>query len=156
VSEVILVGDRGMIKAKGKDALDAEGWRYITALTDAQVRTLLKHGVLQTDMFDHHLCEAEYGDKRLVVRRNESVQTREARRRDDKLKQLTQKIAERNAYVAGAKRADAQKGVVSLERWVKSHKLGAFVTLRLEERMIACTVGDDGMSRIQVASLDTS
>ena len=142
VSEVILVGDRGMIKAKGKDALDAEGWRYITALTDAQVRTLLKHGVLQTDMFDHHLCEAEYGDKRLVVRRNESVQTREARRRDDKLKQLTQKIAERNAYVAGAKRADAQKGLVSLERWVKSHKLGAFVTLRLEERMIACTLDD--------------
>jgi transposase len=142
VTEVILVGDRGMIKAKGKEALNAEGWRYITALTDAQVRTLLKQGVLQTDMFDCHLCEAEHGDKRLVVRRNETVQVREARRREDKLKQLDEKIAARNAYVAQAKRADAQKGLVTLERWIKSHKLSTFVTLSLEERVIRCVIDE--------------
>jgi transposase len=142
VTEVILVGDRGMIKAKGKEALSAEGWRYITALTDAQVRTLLKQGVLQTDMFDRHLCEAEHGDKRLVVRRNETVQVREALRRADKLKQLDEKIAARNAYVAQAKRADAQKGLVTLERWIKSHKLGTFVTLSLEERVIRCVIDE--------------
>jgi hypothetical protein len=28
IAEVVLVGDRGMIKAKGKAALSAEGWRY--------------------------------------------------------------------------------------------------------------------------------
>ena len=33
IAEVVLVGDRGMIKAKGEAALSAEGWRYITALT---------------------------------------------------------------------------------------------------------------------------
>ncbi len=35
VEEVVLVGDRGMIKARGKEALSAEGWKYITALTNA-------------------------------------------------------------------------------------------------------------------------
>jgi len=49
IAEVVVVGDRGMIKAKGKAALSAEGWRSITALTDAQVRTLLKQGVLEPD-----------------------------------------------------------------------------------------------------------
>jgi transposase len=142
VAEVVLVGDRGMIKAKGKAALSAESWRYITALTDAQVRTLLKQGVLQTDLFDHHLCEAEHDDKRLVVRRNEMVRVRESRRREDKLKRLAEKIAERNAYVAGAKRADAPKGLAALEKWVKSHKLGSFVALHLEARTIACTVDE--------------
>lgn len=46
VTEVVMVGDRGMIEAKGKAALSAAGLRPNTALTDAQVRTLLKQGVL--------------------------------------------------------------------------------------------------------------
>ncbi len=87
IAEVVLVGDRGMIKAKGKAALSAEGWRYFTALTDAQVRTLLKQGVLQPDLFDAHLCEVEQDEKRLIVRRNEPVRVREEPRRDDKLAQ---------------------------------------------------------------------
>jgi hypothetical protein len=74
----------GMIKAKGKAALSAQGFRYITALTDAQIRTFLKEGVLQTDLFDAPLCEVEHDDKRLIVRRNETVRVREGRRREDK------------------------------------------------------------------------
>src|SRR5438067_6161562 len=46
VREVVMIGDRGMIKAKGKAALSEEGLKYITALTNAQVRTLLKESVL--------------------------------------------------------------------------------------------------------------
>jgi hypothetical protein len=33
VSEVVFIGDRGMLKAKGKAVLGAQGWRYISALT---------------------------------------------------------------------------------------------------------------------------
>lgn len=70
-----------MIKAKGKDALAAEGFRYISALTDAQVRTLLKQGVLQPDLFDQHLCEVVLDNKRLILRRNDAVRIRETRRK---------------------------------------------------------------------------
>ena len=143
LTEVVMVGDRGMIKAKGKAALSAEGWRYITALTDAQVRTLLKQGVLQPDLFDDHLCEVEHDGKRLVVRRNEAVRIREERRRADKLKQLQEKITDRNVFVAKSKRADVEKGLAALQRWVKSHKLGKFVTLTLEERVIVCAIDAD-------------
>jgi len=143
IAEVVMVGDRGMIKAKGKAALSAEGWRYITALTDAQVRTLLKQGVLQPDCFDAHLAEVEHDGKRLIVRRNDSVRVREERRRADKLEQLHEKIAERNAFVATSPRASAEKGLVALQRWVKSHKLAKFVTLTLEERVILCAIDED-------------
>lgn len=34
VEELVFVGDRGMVKSQGKQALDAAGLRYITALTD--------------------------------------------------------------------------------------------------------------------------
>ena len=142
VSEVVMVGDRGMIKAKGKAALSAAGLRYITALTDAQVRTLLKQGVLQPDLFDAHLCEVEHAGKRLIVRRNEAVQGREERRREDKLRHLQDQVEARNAFVAQSKRASAEKGLARLQDWVKRHKLGRFVTLTLAERAIVCTVDD--------------
>jgi len=41
VEELVFVGDRGMVKRKGKEALTAAGLRYITALTDPQIRGLL-------------------------------------------------------------------------------------------------------------------
>lgn len=143
VTEVVMVGDRGMIKAKGKAALSAAGLRYITALTDAQVRTLLKQGVLQPDLFDAHLCEVEHAGKRLIVRRNEAVQGREERRREDKLRHLQDQVNARNAFVAQSKRASAEKGLTRLLDWVKRHKLGRWVTLTLAERAIVCTVDDD-------------
>src|SRR5947209_10345310 len=65
VREVVMIGDRGMIKAKGKAALSEEGLKYITALTNAQVRTLLKESVLQPELFDTPLTEVEYEGKRL-------------------------------------------------------------------------------------------
>ena len=142
ITEVVMVGDRGMIKAKGKEALSAAGMRYITALTDAQVRTLLKQGVLQPDLFDTPLCEVEHGDKRLIVRRNDSVRGREERRRADQLKQLQEKIAQRNTFVEKSRRANPQEGLDALQRWVKSHKLSPFVTLTLEERVLVCAIDE--------------
>ena len=152
MAEVVMVGDRGMIKAKGKAALSAQGFRYITALTDAQIRTFLKEGVLQTDLFDAHLCEVEHDDKRLIVRRNETVRVREGRRREDKLTQLQAKVAERNAFVKNSRRANAAIGLAALQRWAKSHKLSAFVTLALNERVIVCTI--DTEAKAQDALLD--
>jgi hypothetical protein len=152
MAEVVMVGDRGMIKAKGKAALSAEGWRYITALTDAQVRTLLKQGVLQPELFDAHLCEVEHDGKRLILRRNEAVRVREERRRADKLHQLQEKIAARNAIVAKSPRASAAKGLAALQRWVKRHKLGQFVTLALAERAILWAV--DEAAKAEEALLD--
>lgn len=152
MAEVVMVGDRGMIKAQGKAALSAQGLRYITALTDAQVRTFLKEGVLQTDLFDAPLCEVEHNDKRLIVRRNETVRVREERRREDKLAQLQAKVAERNAFVKDSKRASAAAGLAALQGWVKRHKLAGFVTLTLNERVIVCTL--DQEAKAQDALLD--
>ena len=152
MAEVVMVGDRGMIKAQGKAALSAQGLRYITALTDAQVRTFLKEGVLQTDLFDAPLCEVEHHDKRLIVRRNETVRVREERRREDKLAQLQAKVAERNAFVKDSKRASAAAGLAALQGWVKRHKLAGFVTLTLNERVIVCTLDEE--AKAQDALLD--
>jgi transposase len=146
VQEVVLVGDRGMIKSRGKEAIKAEGWRYITALTNAQIRALLKHNVLQPELFDTEIAEVEHEGKRLILRRNESIRYRERQRREDKLSRLQTKIDERNAFVGERTRANPQAGLNQLQRWVKRHKLSPFVTLTLQERMIEYSMDKELMA----------
>ena len=152
VTDVVFVGDRGMLKAKGKEALGAQGWRYISALTKPQIRALLKGGVLQADLFDQDIGEVAQEDRRLIVRCNESVQRRERARRTDKLQRLEVLIAERNAFVSQSQRADPAAGLRQLERWVKRHKLHGFVTLSLQGRDIQCEIDPEQMA--EVALLD--
>jgi hypothetical protein len=59
VQELVFVGDRGMVKSKGKQALQAAGLHYISALTDPQIRRLLGDGTLQMDLFHEEVCEVE-------------------------------------------------------------------------------------------------
>jgi transposase len=146
VEEVVLVGDRGMIKAKGKQALANEGWRYISALTNAQIRSLLKNRVLQPELFDQDLSEVEHEGKRLILRRNEAVRYREQQRRADKLARLQENIKARNAFVDEHARAQPQAGLKQLQDWVRQHKLNRFVTLTLQERGIDCSVDAQAMA----------
>ena len=152
VAEVVFVGDRGMLKAKGKAALGAEGWRYISALTKPQIRALLTEGVLQPDLFDEAIGEVAQDGKRLIVRRNESMQRRVRARRADKLQRLEVLIAERNAFVSQSTRADPDAGLRQLQQWVKRYKLHSFVNLSLEGDQIRCEINQD--KRDEVALLD--
>ncbi len=99
VQEVGFVGDRGRVQSKGKAALHAEGLRYITALTQARIRTRLKQGVLQPDRFDTEISEVDDQGRRLILRKNEATRYRESQRRTDKLSRLREKVQQRNAFV---------------------------------------------------------
>jgi transposase len=146
IDEVVLIGDRGMIKSKGKRAINSEGWRYITALTNAQIRTLLKTNILQPDLFDGNITEVEHDGKRLILRRNESIRRRECQRREDKLSCLQEKMKARNAFVDTHPRAKAQAGLNQLQRWLKQYKLAAFVSLTLDGRHIECHIDQAAMA----------
>src|SRR5271157_1825701 len=89
VQELVFVGDRGMVKSKGKQALQEEGLRYISALTDPQIRKLLSTGTLQMSLFAEQVCEVEAGGVRYVLRKNEAQAAHEQHRWDDKLAKLS-------------------------------------------------------------------
>jgi transposase len=67
---VTIVGDRGMIKSAQIQDLKSVGFHYITAITKAQIRSLIKTGVFQLELFDDQLCEIQDGGVRYVLRRN--------------------------------------------------------------------------------------
>jgi transposase len=136
IDEVVGVGDRGRVEARGKKQLNEVQFRYISALTDPQIRKLIKHDVIQPDLFHEDVVEVEHGHKRLVLRCDPLTQRKERHRRADKIRALTERVAERNAFVAQSSRAKPQAGLKALQAWIRRHKLAAFVELTLNDRTL--------------------
>src|ERR1700675_5164757 len=136
VEELVFVGDRGMVKSKGKQALEQAKLRYITALTDPQIRGLLKRKILQLELFSEQLCEVEDHGVRYVLRKNETEAARERHRLEDKLVKLEKKIAARNEETKSKLRCQPEAGKRKLEVWAAQHKLQGLVTVKLEGRML--------------------
>jgi transposase len=110
VKEVVFVGDRGMIKAGGRERLKQAPFRYITALTDPQIRKLIHQHVIQPNVFDAHVVELSHEGKRLILRCDPAPQRQERPRREDKIEQLKQLIEQRHAFVKQSKRAQPASG----------------------------------------------
>ena len=134
VQELVFVGDRGMVKSKGQQALKEAGLHYITALTDPQIRRLLGEGTLQMGLFSEDVCEVEADGLRYLLRKNEAEAAREQHRLEDKLAKLKRKAEQRNEQVQKSPRCKPEAGPRNLQFWVARHKLTGQVELRLEGR----------------------
>jgi hypothetical protein len=150
--EVALVGDRGMIKRLGKAALGEAQFRYVTALTDPQIRGLLAQQRLQLDLFDEKPAEVELDGKRYVLRCNPPTQARERARRADQWARVQAKITARNVKVESKPRADPVSSLKQAQGLLSKYRLGGWVTLQLEGRKVVWT--EDEAARTQQAELD--
>jgi hypothetical protein len=147
VEELVFVGGRGMVKSKGKQALEEAGLRYISALTDPQIRKLLSSGTLRMSLFAEQVCEVAADGVRYVLRKNEAEEARVQHRRADKLAKLSEKVEERNQWVKKSKRCQPEAGRRQLQAWVARHKLTGQVELRVEGRAIVLERQQGAMDR---------
>jgi transposase len=139
ITEVVFVGDRGMVKAKGKRTLTTAGFRSITALTTPQVRRLLQTQGLRTEWCTPDVQEVIHGSGRLILRRSEALRQQAARRRAAKWAKLQRLITARKTFVQTAKRAKPETGLRTFQAWVKRHKLEAFVQVSLHDGRLRAT-----------------
>src|SRR5215475_276736 len=151
IAEVVFVGDGGMVRSKGKAALTAERIHYLTALTEPQIRRLLKRDVLQLELFAEQVCEVQADGKRYILRKNVAEARKAQYRLQDKLTTLQTLVAVRNAKVATSPRCQPEAGLRGLQAWVTRHKLRHIVTLRLNDRQILCTI--DAVAQEQALQL---
>jgi transposase len=133
VGELVFVGDRGMVKSAGKQALSAEGLRYITALTDPQIRRLLGQGTLQLSLFTETVTEVEAEGVRYILRRNGEEAEREQHRLKDKLAKLEARMEARNEQVRTHPRCEPEAGQRAMAAWAGQHKLTGLVEIKLED-----------------------
>jgi hypothetical protein len=147
VSELVFVGDRGMVKSKGKQALSAAGLRYITALTDPQIRRLLSQGTLQLSLFSEQVCEVEAQGVRYILRKNEAEARREQRRLEDKLAKLEAKVQARNRQVREHPRCQPEAGQRAMALWVGRYKLTGLVEIKLEDTQLKLERREEAITR---------
>jgi transposase len=147
VTELVFVGDRGMVKSKGQQALNQAQLHYITALTDPQIRRLLGEGVLQLPLFSETICEVEHQQRRYVLRKNESETLRIQRRLTDKFEKLEDKVQTRNQKVQQQSLCKPEAGLRHIELWAQRHKLQELIQLRLEGGQIAMARQEQAIAR---------
>ena len=147
IEELVFVGDRGMVKSQGKKALREAGLRYITALTDPQIRRLLGKGTLQMNLFSETVCEVEADGVRYVLRKNEAEAEREQHRLQDKMAKLSGKVEQRNQRVQASQRCEPEAGRRQLQPWIARHKLTGLVELQLQGRTLVLVRNQVAISR---------
>jgi hypothetical protein len=141
-----------MIKTLGKAALGEAKFRYVTALTEPQVRALLKQGILQLELFEDRPAEVEVEGKRYVLRCNPQTQARERARRADQWRRVQAQITARNTQVAEKPRCEPEASLRAAQAMVQEDRLGGWVTVRLEGRQVVWT--EDAAARAAVAQWD--
>jgi len=90
LSEVVMVGDRGMITSARIEALRGlGGFSWITCLRAPAIRTLAEQGALQLSLFDETnlavITHPDYPGERLVACRNPALAIERARKRKELL-----------------------------------------------------------------------
>ena len=150
--EVALVGDRGMIKRMGKQALGEARFRYVSALTDPQIRALLKKGTLQLELFEDQPAEVQAQGKRYILRCNPQIRERARARRADQWKQVKAKIQARNEAVEQSAKRREQSSLQRAQALLQKYHLKRWVRVRLEGRRVVWS--EDTAAREQVEQLD--
>jgi len=102
---ITFVGDRGMIKSKQIIELEAEDFFYITAITKAQIETLLNQSIINMSLFDSEIQEVNTGGIRYILKQN-PLRAEELNRIRDEKKLKAEKLCKaKNVYLKAHNRA---------------------------------------------------
>jgi hypothetical protein len=141
ISNVVFVGDRGMITRAHAQTLKASGVDFISALKAAQIRALIDAGDLQLSLFDEvnlaEISSEQFPGERLVVCRNPAVAAERARKRSELLAATETELDKVTAMVQGPRgslrSADAGKIGQRVGRVVNRYKVAKHFELDIAD-----------------------
>lgn len=139
VKDVILVGDRGMIKKTGIESLNAKNWLYVTAITKPQIEKLISDGVIQMDLFDDELVEVVVKNIRYILRRNPIREEELKENRNDKIYKVETFLKELNEKLAEHPRAKETTALKDLQKKIDHLKLTKILSANLDSRILSLT-----------------
>jgi transposase len=175
ISEITMVGDRGMItNARIKELRTRGGMDWITALRAPAIAALASDdGPLQMSLFDTQnfaeVTHPDYPDERLICCRNPALADQRARKRQELLAATDIELAKIAARVKNGKLHGADDIGVAVGKTVNKYKMAKHFTLDItdntfdyhrDQPQIDAEAGLDGIYVIRTSrdtkSLDTS
>ena len=132
--QLVMVGDRGMISNKAIEVLrDEPGIGWISALKSTSIRSLIKQGHLQLDLFDERnlfeLAHPDYPGERLVACRNPQLARRRSHKREALLEATEANLEKVRSAVAAGRLKGQDKIGVRVGRVVHQYKVAKHFTL---------------------------
>jgi transposase len=149
---VTLVGDRGMIKSGQIKNLKKYGFHYITAITKAQIETLIKKDIVQYTLFDDQLIEIEYENVRYFLRRNPVRAEEIAKSRSSKQKSIEKLVKIQNTYLEDHPKAKAETALKKINTKIKQLNLKAWLSVSAQDRALVVNIDNDAI--IEESRLD--
>jgi transposase len=151
VEQLVMVGDRGMISHKSIGQLREEkGVGWITALKSVSIRTLLKQGHLQLDLFDERnlfeLTHPDYPGERLIACRNLQLASLRAHKREDMLAATERNLHKVQSSVAAGRLKGQDAIGVRVGKVVDQYKMAKHFELDIEERSFVFRRKQDGIA----------
>jgi len=155
---VTFVGDRGMIKNRQIEEIGdfaGKDFHYITAISKPQVRTLLKSGTIQLDLFDNEVAEVETETGvRYILRRNPVRAEETEASRQDKLASLRKEAGRRNVYLREHPRASVEVARRNAQELVKKLRISHWVSIATDEAEREISLSVDEAALGEIAKLD--
>ena len=139
VTELVLVGDKGMIKRTQIQAF-TENTHYITSITNAQIKTLIARGVVQLSLFENNLVEIEDNGVRYILRKNPIRATEIQQSRQSRIAMTQEAIGNANTYLEAHPRANADLHKEKLIKQLRRFHLHAFAQISLTNRLITLEI----------------
>ena len=149
---VTFVGDRGMIKRGQIEDLARAGFHYLTAITKAQIGTLLQAGVIQMELFAEDLCEVEEEGVRYILRRNPARAGELAASRQDKQSGVERLVIKQNAWLAEHPRAKLATAWRLVQAKIERLRIQAWLSVKGEGRRLELVVDEPALA--EAARLD--
>lgn len=138
LSQVVLVGDRGMLTSARIERLRSlGGLGWISALRSEQIRQLVQGGELQLGLFDERnlaeIASPNFPGERLVVCKNGELARERTRKRDELLEATERELARiQERVAAGRLRGQARIGL-RLGRVVNRYKMAKHFILEITD-----------------------
>jgi transposase len=144
--KVTLVGDRGMIKSGQIKELQEHGFHYITAITKAQIETLIKANIIQYTLFDKTLIEVEDNGVRYILKRNPIRAKEIANFRASKRASIENLISKQNVYLHEHRQAQLEVALKKVKAKIERLALKAWLTINVEGRVLSTCVNDEALT----------
>jgi hypothetical protein len=145
LTDVVVVGDRGMLTTARVDALKAAGgFGWVTALrAPAVARLAADDGPLQLSLFDQQnlaeIAHPDYPGERLVCCRNPALAAERARKRTELLDATEAALAKIAAQVTAGRLVDPVKIGLRVGRAIARHKMAKHFHLDIAPGRLAYT-----------------
>jgi len=137
ISEVVLVGDRGMLTSARIEALKPTGLGWISALRSDAIAALVKSGDLQLGLFDERnlaeIVAPKFPGERLVVCKNPALAQERGRKREELLLATEQELDKVVAAVSAGRLVGKDQIGVRVGRIIGRFKMGKHFQLEIGE-----------------------